>query len=129
MNVAHPGSAPGIAARVLRALPPVFCAIGVGLGAYASHAGEGADRTRLGLAALFAFGHGVALIALESGARPSRLGAIARVVLLLGVLLFAGSLALAGLAGWQPQLAPAGGSLLILGWLLLAADRLMAQGH
>lgn len=118
-----------LATRTLRTLSPVLCAVGVGLGAYASHAGEGADRARLGLAALFAFGHGLALIALETGARPSRMGAVARASLLAGVLLFSGSLAIAALAGWQPQLAPAGGSLLILGWLLVAADRLRGQGH
>jgi uncharacterized membrane protein YgdD (TMEM256/DUF423 family) len=119
-------AAPGPAARLLRAFPPLLCAAGVGLGAYASHAAEGVDAHRLGLAALFAFGHGVALVALEGGARASRLSTLARIALLLGVLLFSGSLAGAALAGTPVALAPAGGSLLILGWLLLTVDRAMA---
>ena len=42
----------------------VFSALSVGLAAYASHGAEGDARARLMLAAVFAFGHGVALAAL-----------------------------------------------------------------
>ena len=41
-----------------------------------------------------------------------------------GMLLFSGSLAGAALVGWPTALAPLGGSLMILGWLLLACDLL-----
>jgi uncharacterized membrane protein YgdD (TMEM256/DUF423 family) len=120
---------PGVGARLLRALPPLLCAFGVGLGAYASHAGGDVDAHRLGLAALFAFGHGVALVALEGGGRVSRLSTLGRIALLAGVLLFSGSLAGAALAGTPVTLAPAGGTLMILGWVLLACERALARRH
>ena len=96
------------------------CAIAVALGAYTMHAALAPqDHERLAIAALFLFAHGLALCALAPGAqgRPLRMGL--RVVLV-GTILFAGSLALAALAGIAPILAPLGGSLLILGWVLVA---------
>ncbi len=110
-----------ILARITSAVAPLFCAIGVALGAYASHATAGPlARERLGLAALFAFGHGLGLIALA--ARASVLARIARLLLVLGVVLFSGSLAGAAMFGLPTVAAPFGGSLLILGWLVLAID-------
>jgi uncharacterized membrane protein YgdD (TMEM256/DUF423 family) len=50
------------------------------------------------------------------------LRALALAVLLLGTLLFAGSVALHVLAGLPVAAAPFGGGLLIVGWLLLAVD-------
>jgi uncharacterized membrane protein YgdD (TMEM256/DUF423 family) len=43
-------------------------------------------------------------------------------VLLLGTLLFSGSLALAVFAGMSTQFAPVGGGLMIVAWLLYAVD-------
>jgi uncharacterized membrane protein YgdD (TMEM256/DUF423 family) len=57
------------------------------------------------------------------GPSPARrLRVLALAGLLLGTLLFAGSLAGGALLGWPTRLAPLGGSVLILSWLLLAVD-------
>jgi uncharacterized membrane protein YgdD (TMEM256/DUF423 family) len=109
-------------ARVCAALGALLCALSVALGAYASHAGDPAARPRFALAAAFAFGHGLALVALR--ARAGRLAQCARLALLAGVLLFAGSLAWAAASGGHARLAPAGGVLLMLGWLLAGFDLL-----
>ena len=109
------------ASRLLAVVAPILCAAGVALGAYASHAAAvPLARERLGLAALFAFGHGLGLVALQS--RTSRLAFAARGVLAVGVLLFSGSLAGAALAGLPTVAAPLGGMLMIAGWLLVAVD-------
>ena len=110
-------------ARGLAALGAVACAASVGLGAYASHGLDGADARRAGLAALFLFGHGLALLLLAPPA-SSRVRLVALVALALGVLLFAGSLLGAVFAATSTALAPAGGVLLMLAWLTLAADAL-----
>ena len=97
----------------------------VGLAAYASHGAEGQAASWLQTAALFGFGHGVALALLAPAAvRALRLAAAG--LLLLGMLLFSGSLVAAALLGWPTALAPFGGTLMMLGWLLLAAD--LARG-
>lgn len=101
----------------------MLAAAAVALSAYASHGADVAARDQLALAAAFAFGHGLALAAL--GARVSRrLGMVALSALLLGTLLFAGSLVAAQLLGMTTRLAPFGGMLLIAGWLLHAVDAL-----
>ncbi len=98
-------------------------AAAVALAAYAAHAVEGEAQSRLQLAALFAFGHGLALAALAPVA-TRRLGRFALSLLCLGVLLFCGSLVMSVLAHWPTTLAPLGGTLLIGGWLLYAVDSL-----
>ena len=112
---------PRSAHRTLTAVGAVLAAAGVALSAYAAHAAEGVARANLQSAALFALVHGVALAAL-SRQTPHRLGTAALSMLLIGVLLFSGSLVAAHFFGAPTRLAPAGGSLLILGWLLYAAD-------
>jgi uncharacterized membrane protein YgdD (TMEM256/DUF423 family) len=107
--------------RALTAFGAVLAAAGVALSAYAAHGAEGAVRASLQSAALFALVHGVALAAL-SRQTPHRLGAAALSMLLIGVLLFSGSLVAAHFFGAPTRLAPAGGSLLIFGWLLYAVD-------
>lgn len=107
----------------LAAAGAVLAAAAVGLAAYASHAASPDAQARLYLAAAFGFGHGAALASLAVATRRG-LGRIALVALLAGTLLFAGSLAGAVLAGWPTRFAPAGGVLLMAGWLLLALDRL-----
>lgn len=97
-------------------------AIAVALGAYAAHGVADAHaQSSLQTAALYAFGHGVALAALAGGTVRS-LGRAGLYLLLLGTLLFSGSLALAVLAQFTTKLAPAGGISLIVGWLLWALD-------
>jgi len=98
-------------------------AAAVALSAYAAHAAQGPAQARLQTAALFAFGHGLALAVLAPLAtRGSTRLALA--MLYAGMLLFAGSLVLNVLAQWPTTLAPFGGILLIAGWLLYAVDAL-----
>lgn len=109
------------AARGFAAVGAVFAALAVAAAAYAAHGLSGEAQSRLSTAAAFAFGHGVALLALAlapaSAASARRLGMLA---LVLGVLLFSGSLAAAALWHGSTQLAPLGGSVLIVAWLYLA---------
>jgi uncharacterized membrane protein YgdD (TMEM256/DUF423 family) len=109
------------ARRSLSASGALLCGLAVALGAYASHGLEGAAAVRAGLAALFAFGHGLALVALPH-LLTSRLARLGLAALLVGSLLFCGSLAAAVFLAWPTALAPAGGVLLMSGWLLLAVD-------
>ena len=101
-----------------------LCAAGaVALAAYAAHGVDGESQSRLQLAAVFAFGHGLALAVLARMAMH-RLGRSALWALYVGVLLFCGSLVMSVLGQWPTTLAPLGGVLLIGGWLLYAADSL-----
>jgi len=109
--------------RWLRAAGAVLAGLGVALAAYASHAAGEVARGNLQTAALFAFGHGVALAALARGV-ASRLSLAALAMLLLGTLVFAGALVAKSLWGASSALAPFGGMVLILGWLLYAAGAL-----
>lgn len=109
--------------RALAALGAVLAAISVALFAYAAHSAEPQVQASLHSAALFAFGHGIALTALASSA-GRRLAMVALCILLLGTVLFSGSLVGAHAFGTPTSLAPWGGSLMILAWLLWAADRL-----
>jgi len=104
-------------------LGAVFAAAAVALFAYAAHAAEAHVQASLHSAALFAFGHGIALAALAPHVRR-RLGTAALCLLALGTLLFSGSLVGAHAFGAPTSLAPLGGSLMILAWLLWAADTL-----
>ena len=97
---------------------------GVAMAAYASHGVTGQAASWLQTAALFAFGHGAAVALLS--ALPARALRLAMALLLVGMLLFSGSLAGAALLAWPTALAPFGGSLMMLGWLLLAID--LARG-
>jgi uncharacterized membrane protein YgdD (TMEM256/DUF423 family) len=109
--------------RVLVASGAVLAAIAVALAAYASHGAEGEAQSRLHMAAAFALGHGIALAALAPRC-TRRLDAIALVALLMGTLLFSGSLVGAHAFGWPTAFAPLGGSTMIAAWLLYAADAL-----
>lgn len=91
------------------------------LAAYAAHVAEPGAQARMQSAAWFAFGHGIALAALAPHTLR-RFGAFALAGLLLGTLLFSGSLVGANLFGTPTALAPFGGGLMILSWLLWAAD-------
>lgn len=102
----------------------LFAAFGVALGAYAAHGVADAHaQSNLQTASLYAFGHGIALAALAAGTSRS-LGRAGLYLLLMGTLLFSGSLALAALAQISTRLAPVGGIGLMLGWLLWALDAL-----
>lgn len=110
-------------ARGLVAAGALLAACAVALSAYASHATTGDDRSTLQVAAVFAFGHGVALAALASAAQR-RLGHLALSGLLLGTVLFSGALALSRLADMNAGTAPFGGTILIASWVLYALDAL-----
>lgn len=110
----------GRSSGYLSACAALLCALSVGLAAYASHGVEGEAARRLGLAAAFAFAHGLGLIALSS--RASRLALVGKSALLVGTLLFSGSLAAAVFLQAPTPLAPAGGLLLMAGWAILAVD-------
>ncbi|TKS54324.1 DUF423 domain-containing protein [Luteimonas yindakuii] len=105
------------------AVGALYAGLSVAAAAYASHGLDGEAQSRLMLAAMFGFGHGVALVALGRQALRRR-AAVALWFLLVGVALFSGSLAGAALAAWPTRAAPWGGMLMMLGWLLLAVDSL-----
>ena len=104
----------------------LLAAVAVALSAYAAHATEGVAQSRLHTAAVFAFGHGVALMALTPQVQ-GRWRLVASIAMQLGVLLFSGSLIANVLLGWPTTLAPTGGMLLIAGWLAWAIAAL--RGH
>jgi len=106
--------------RAFAATGAWLCASAVALAAYASHASDGLPQAHLQTAALFAFGHGLALVVLapRAASRSLRMGLAA---LLAGVLLFAGSLVAEAMFGLRPRLAPPGGMLMIAAWLWLGA--------
>ena len=110
--------------RLAGAAGALCAGAGVAMAAYASHGVSGQAASWLQTAALFAFGHGAAVALLS--ALPARALRLAMALLLVGMLLFSGSLAGAALLAWPTALAPFGGSLMMLGWLLLAID--LARG-
>ncbi len=115
--------APPTSARMLAACGAVLAAGAVALSAYAAHATDGAARAGLESAALFAFGHGIAVAAIAPHARR-RLALIALAGLLLGTLLFSGAIVLSRLAGLSLGSAPFGGALMMVAWLAFAIDAL-----
>ncbi|WP_372165547.1 DUF423 domain-containing protein [Xanthomonas euvesicatoria] len=102
----------------------LLAATAVGLSAYASHGvADAVVQSRLQLASLYAFGHGAVLTVL--GATETRaLGRVGLYLLLLGTLLFAGSLVGGALLQRPTTLAPVGGVGLMLGWVVLAIGAL-----
>jgi uncharacterized membrane protein YgdD (TMEM256/DUF423 family) len=102
------------------ALGALFCASAVALAAYASHGAPPAQAARLGLAAAFAFAHGLALVVMAP--RRTALAALVRLLVVLGVAGFSGGLCVAAWRGTTAPTAPIGGCLLILAWLLAAVD-------
>lgn len=110
-----------VAGRWLAAAGAVLAALAVGLAAHASHGTEGEAQARLQSAALFLFGHGVALAALGPLAAGRVWRVLALTSLLAGTLLFAGSLVGNVFLQWPTALAPMGGTLMMAGWLAWAA--------
>lgn len=99
-------------------------AAGVALSAVAAHAGGG----NVGTAASFLLAHAPAFLAigLIGGNRVLKGGGA---VLLIGLVLFCGDLLARDYAGTRlfPMAAPAGGTLLIAGWLGIAASALVGK--
>jgi len=94
-------------------------ACGVALAAAASHGG---DTLFLGSASTMCLAHAPVLLALFLGYRQFRTATLAGLVLGLGTILFAGDLVSRHYLGSRlfPMAAPAGGTLMMLGWLLVA---------
>jgi uncharacterized membrane protein YgdD (TMEM256/DUF423 family) len=110
-------------ARLLGAAGAALAAMAVALSAYAAHVVQAHAQAALYTAAALSFGHGVALAALSSQA-SSRLRFVGLCGLLLGTVLFSGSLVLHHAFGLPVRLAPFGGSVMILSWLLFAVAAL-----
>lgn len=109
---------------LLASLGGLLAAAAIGLAAYAAHGvADPQVQARLQNAALYAFGHGVALAALGAMAERT-LARLALCLLLLGTLLFSGSLVGGALWQWSTRLAPAGGIAMMAGWVLFAFNAL-----
>ena len=122
--IAAPARAWSLTGAPMLALGGLLLAAAVALDAYAAHAAVALDSERLHTAARYLALHGLALLAL---ARP--LGAAMLVALsmaIAGCLLFVGSLLAEVAWDWSTRAAPWGGSLMILGWLLVALSGAVA---
>jgi uncharacterized membrane protein YgdD (TMEM256/DUF423 family) len=110
--------------RPFLAVAGLLGAAGVATAAAASHGGD----TNLAIVANFLLFHAATLIGL-SLVPHSRFVTIAGSVLLLGLALFCGDLAMRSATGNAlfPMAAPIGGGSLILGWLLVAASALFTR--
>jgi uncharacterized membrane protein YgdD (TMEM256/DUF423 family) len=104
----------------------LFGLIAMVLGALTAHKfapsldAEALNRLILGLA--LALAHALLLLQIAGFSRQGSSGLlnVAGVAVLLGTLLFCGTLIARALLGWPPTLAPLGGTLLMIGWLSLA---------
>jgi uncharacterized membrane protein YgdD (TMEM256/DUF423 family) len=105
--------------RLFATLGALCCASAVGMGAWAAHAASGAAQARLETAVLYLFLHGLGLLALAPQL-DSRGRLLAATTLVVGVLMFCGSLVAGAAFGASTRLAPFGGGALILAWLALA---------
>ena len=101
-------------------------ACGVGLAAAASH---GADARLLGGASAMCLAHAPALVALHSSYGRFVTAGIAALLLAAGTILFAGDLVARNILGQGlfPMSAPAGGVMMLAGWLAIAAGALFSR--
>ena len=109
---------------ILMCVGALLAAVAIGLSAYAAH-GVSDPRTQswLQTAALYAFGHGVTLAVLGAAVECA-LAQLALCLLLAGTLLFSGSLVGGALWHWPTRLAPVGGVVMMVGWVVLAINAL-----
>ena len=101
--------------------------IGVALSAYAAHGAEAVTVARLERAGLFLMLHGAAAAALLLARPASWPGVASGLMIVLGVALFSGSLVASALFGAASILAPAGGVLLMAGWLCAGGAALRSR--
>ena len=111
--------------RALAVAGALCCGAAVALAAVSMHGLDGRAATQGAVAAAFAFGHGLALLLLAPTA-STRLRQGALLAIATGLVLFAGSLAAAAFLATPTGAAPAGGLLLMAGWLLVAVDAVRA---
>ena len=117
-------------------LTGVLGASAVAMGAYGAHGLANADAATIGsydTASRYHLIHiaplAIAATLMTIGGAP-RLSAIAWVLMAGGIVLFSGSLYLAGLSGTGTPLAPVGGVSFMLGWLVLGvAGARVAKAH
>jgi uncharacterized membrane protein YgdD (TMEM256/DUF423 family) len=108
-----------ITQRLFSGFGALCCLLSVIMAAYASHGLEGTAQYRMNLAAAFSFMHGLALIVLNVMRLEKRLLIWPSLLLLIGLCLFSGSLAMTALFGFRAMLAPAGGVCLMVAWVWL----------
>lgn len=112
------------AAKLLGVCAALLGFAGAALAAGASHALAGRldadDMRRVWIAAGIALAHAPALLAIALRSSASRTLSVAGLSIALGALVFCASLAARALLGVAPVLAPLGGVVLMLGWLILA---------
>lgn len=113
----------GLAPRIVVLLAGLIGAAGVAMAAAATHMGG----ALLGPASAMCLAHAPAMLALHAGYRAIRTATLAGLLMGLGVVLFAGDLALkhAYGIGILPMAAPIGGLTMICGWLLVAIGALL----
>lgn len=121
----------GKAAKLLAVVAGLMGAAGVALAAVAAHK---VQSTAISTAAQMLMVHAaavLALVAVSARARRARLWIVAASVIAAGNILFALALVLPPLAGVTlfPMAAPAGGSAVILGWILAAVAAAMGGGN
>jgi uncharacterized membrane protein YgdD (TMEM256/DUF423 family) len=115
-----------LAARLLSVLGAINGALVVALGAYGAHALKGAELSTLfQTAILYHLFHSLGLLTTAAIAQTRARATwfvLAGAAMLLGIVLFCGSLYAAAISGEHAltALAPVGGSAFIVGWLLLA---------
>ncbi|WP_119943316.1 DUF423 domain-containing protein [Neorhizobium sp. NCHU2750] len=99
---------------------------GVALAAAASHGG---DTHLLGNASTMCLAHAPVLLGLYLGHRAFRSATLAGLVLGLGTIIFAADLVSRHFSGDRlfPFAAPAGGMLMMLGWLIVAAGAFLQR--
>ncbi len=115
--------------QTLTGIAALFGCAGIIFAAAGAHAKPGTGLDSAGYMLLF---HASAVMAACAGiatgliSRPA--GIAAAIVLLVGVALFSGDLALRAFAGHKlfPMAAPAGGIVMIGGWALLAVSRFLS---
>lgn len=116
--------------RLFLVIAGLFGACGVGLAAAAAHIGG----PFLGSASQMLLVHAPVLLALglfgAFGGLRGRALAIGGLVVLAGVVLFSGDLALRNFAGRNlfSMAAPTGGTLMMAGWIILAVSGLLPKG-
>ena len=115
--------------HILIAIAALFGCAGIMLAAAGAHAKPGTGLDSAGYMLLF---HAPAVIAacaaIAAGLISRPVGIAAAVVLLIGVALFSGDLALRAYAGHRlfPMAAPTGGIVMMAGWALLALAAFLA---
>jgi uncharacterized membrane protein YgdD (TMEM256/DUF423 family) len=111
--------------RPLLALAGLVGAAGVTMAAAGTHSSAGPD---LGIAATFLSLHAPALIGI-SLLPKQRWSTLAGIIMVVGLVLFCGDLAMRGALdkGWFPIAAPVGGVALVASWILVIVSAFVAD--